>query len=330
MPVDPQILEKNRTHEQIRSSGALGNLNDGIEIPIHGISSRLIAWPGNGFQTESIHVLTHKPGDESEMYEYDMAEEAMICLKGEGEVYLHDKWVTMKPGDIAFFPERVKHASRNSKDNKDDFVLVTQISPPEFSLYADSGYYDKEKCIMNFEAIERDKKTAKTANLSPKNEFKLNDTNLEVRANNLSVDEIRTKGALFNVFQGADFSGIDVPMVLILWPGYGVRSTGFHYGYMPPGSEAPRHTHPASDECVINWGGYGYAFINDVTVDMGPLDTLLAPSGVHHGGGVHKDAKEPQFPGGCAAPPQLDLYIKTSYYKDGKFEEPKWTTLKID
>lgn len=325
---DQSYLERNRTHDEIRRNGALGNLNDGIEITTHGISTRLIAWPGNGFQTQSIHVLTHKPGDESEMYQYDMADVAMICLKGQGQVYLRDKWVTINPGDIAYFPSRIPRATRNPKENTNDFVLVTQICPPEFTLYEPAGYYDRQNCVMNFDAIEKAKKQARVGKLSLQNDLKLNTDNPDVRANNLTIPDILAKGALFNAYQGTTFDGIDVPMVLILWPGYGIQRTGFHFGYMPPGSEAVKHTHPVSDECIINWGGYGYGFINDLTVEMGPLDVLLAPCGVHHGGGVHKDAKEPQFPGGFASPPQLDLYAKTPFYKDGKFAEPAWGTLK--
>ncbi len=54
--VDGAYREWNRSHEEIRSRGAMGNLNRGIEIETHGVSTRLIAWPGNGFQTQSIHV----------------------------------------------------------------------------------------------------------------------------------------------------------------------------------------------------------------------------------------------------------------------------------
>ena len=78
---DESYRARNRTHEEIRQNGAIGNLNDGVEIETHGIRTRLIAWPGNGFQTESVHVLTHHPGDESEMYCYDMIEEAMLASK---------------------------------------------------------------------------------------------------------------------------------------------------------------------------------------------------------------------------------------------------------
>ncbi|MGI8486349.1 MAG: hypothetical protein ACR2OU_19085 [Thermomicrobiales bacterium] len=78
--VDGAYREWNRSHEEIRNRGAMGNLNRGIEIKTHGVNTRLIAWPGNGFQTQSVHVLTLKPGDASERYTYGMAEEALLCL----------------------------------------------------------------------------------------------------------------------------------------------------------------------------------------------------------------------------------------------------------
>ena len=96
-----------RSDDEIRSRGAIGNLNDGIEITTQGVRTRLIAWPGNGFQTESVQVLTLAPGEESAQYEYDMSDEAMVCFKGQGEVYLRGEWVQIEPGDIAYFPERV-------------------------------------------------------------------------------------------------------------------------------------------------------------------------------------------------------------------------------
>ena len=46
-----------RTHDEIRASGAIGNLGQGVEITTHGVSTRLIAWPGTGYQTEAVHVL---------------------------------------------------------------------------------------------------------------------------------------------------------------------------------------------------------------------------------------------------------------------------------
>ena len=318
------------THDEIRSRGAIGNLNDGIEITAHNVRTRLIALPGNGFQTESVHVLTLSPGEESVLYDYDMADEAMVCLKGEGEIYLRGEWVQMQPGDIAYFPERVSRAIRNPKGNSRDLVLVNQICPPQFDLYEPAGYYDKPHGKMKFEEIEKAKKEALLGDLSPDNELHYNDNSPAVRAWNLSVEEIRRDGALFNMYRGALFSGIDVPMVLLLWPGYGVSRCGFHYGCMPPGSEAAKHTHPVSDECIVNWVGSGLSLISDQYVATGALDVVLAPCGVQHGGKIPADAKSAAFPGGFASPPQLDLYLRTGYYKDGKYQTPAFEMLNTE
>ena len=319
--------ERNRTREQIRSGGAIANLNEGIEIATHGVATRLIAWPGNGFQTQSVHVLTLKPGDASEQYTYDMAEEAMVCLKGQGEVFLRGRWVDIRAGDIAYFPERTAHAVRNPAGNDRDFVLVTQIAAPVFDLYGPAGYYNQQKGAMDFAAIEAAKKVAKSGNLATDNEMRLNESHPDLRAWNMSVDEIRREGALFNVFKGASFGGLDVPMVLILWPGYGVRATGFHFGRMDAGQVAHLHTHPVSDEAVVNWAGSSEVYVDGAWVLTGPLDVSLAPCGVVHGGRVPDDATEPFLPGGFAAPPQLDLYLNTPFHHAGQFDEPPWSTL---
>ena len=189
-----RYLERNRTHNEIRRGGAIGNLNDGIEITTHGISTRLIAWPGNGFQTESVHVLTHHPGDETPMYSYGMAEEAMLCLKGEGEVFLRGRWVRVEPGDIAYFPEGIEHASRNPESTEKEFIVVSSLSPPPFDLYEPFGLYDKEQGVMRFEAIEEAKKTARIGKISPRNELHYNDSHPELRAQNLDPETSAERG----------------------------------------------------------------------------------------------------------------------------------------
>lgn len=322
--------ERNRTHEEIRQRGAIGNLNDGIEITTQGIVTRIIAWPGNGFQTESIHVLTVLPGQASAMYTYDASDEAMICLKGKGAVYLRGQWVDIEAGDLVYFPRGVEHGIRNASDSGKDFVLVNQICPPQFDLYADAGYFDKAHGVMNYDAIQKAKKEARIGNLSDENELHYNESHPDVRAWNLSVEEIKTGGALFNLYRGAVFHGIDVPMVLLLWPGYGIAHTGFHYGYMPPGSSAANHTHPVSDECIINWIGSGISVIGGDSYPTIQYDCTLAPCGVLHGGSIPADAPGPMFPGGFASPPQLDLYVRTPYYKDGKYEAPDFEKLETE
>ncbi len=62
---EERFQAKYRTMEEIRHHGAIGNLQDGITIDTHGVTARLVAWPGTGYQTESVHVLTLHPGEES-------------------------------------------------------------------------------------------------------------------------------------------------------------------------------------------------------------------------------------------------------------------------
>lgn len=66
-----------RSAAEIRASGALGNLGQGVEITAHGLSHRLIARVGAGCQTGAVHVVTVNPGEESDRYRYDFAEEAV-------------------------------------------------------------------------------------------------------------------------------------------------------------------------------------------------------------------------------------------------------------
>src|SRR2546421_13054527 len=91
---------------------------------------------------------------------------------------------------------------------------------------------------------------------------------------------------LFNVYRGALFSGIDVHMVLLLWPGYGVSRCGFHYGCMPPGSEAATHNHPVSDECILNWIGSGISLIIGESIVTRPTDVVLSRWGGAPGGTI--------------------------------------------
>jgi len=124
--------------------------------------------------------------------------------------------VSIAPGDLAFFPADVAHGVRNPQQNREDFVLVSQICPPQFYLYEDGGFYDGANGTMNFPAIESVKRESRWGNLAPAIEVKLRETTPGVRAWNLEVDEIRREGALFNVFKGAGFGDLGTPMLLIL------------------------------------------------------------------------------------------------------------------
>jgi hypothetical protein len=72
----------------------------------------------------------------------------------------------------------------------------------------------------------------------------------------------------------------------------------------------------------VNWILSGLSLVSGKYIATSPLDVVLAPCGVQHGGRIPSDAKSTAFPGGYASPPQLDLYMRTTYYKDGRYQTP--------
>ncbi len=313
-----------RSAGQIRSGGALANLGNGPVVNSHGTPARLIAWPGTGFQTEAVHVLTLEPGHEGEHYRYDMAEEAFLCHSGEAEIWLRNQWVALEPGDIAYIPEGVERAIRNTSDA--DSILVVQVTPPQLDLYIDHGFYDEELAVISHDAADKARVTAPTIEI-PAAEFEYRETHFEVRSWNLESEDVRRSGALFNALMGTPFSGIGLPMRLVLWPGAGPRSVGFNYAYDPDGVTDALHTHPVSDECLIMWRGSGKFFIAGQWIDAKAGDVALAPCGVAHG---HTSDGNATWLGGFASPPQLDLLMPTEFYEDGRFSSPKATRLGIE
>jgi gentisate 1,2-dioxygenase len=315
-----------RSAVEIARYGAIGNLGEGAEIDAHGVPTRLIAWPGTGYQTEAVHVLTLDPGVASERYAYELAEEALLCYKGSGEVWLRERWVSMRAGDIAYVPEGLERALRNPAGDGAPFVVVTQITPPQFDLYADHGFYNVEAGVMNFDAISKACANSGRVALGDENEMAFHDSDADVRSWCLSRDEVRRDGALFNVMMGAPFTGIGLPMRLVLWPGAGCRTAGFNYAFAPDGITDVIHKHPVSDECLTLWSGQGWFFVGDRWVPAQAGDCALAPQGVVHG---HRSDGDCHF-GGFASPPQLDLLLPTEYYTAGRFLPPEATRLDLD
>ena len=317
---DEQFQARFRTREEIRSFGAIGNLQDGAEITTNGLHTRLIAWPGIGFQTEAVHVLTLHPADESDTYAYGMAEEAMLCLSGRGEVLLRGDWRAIQPGDIAYFPETVVHAVRAVADATEDLVLVTQITPPQFDLYEPSGFYNRAEATLNQSAIFKATLNASHVEI-PQHQMGYHDSKSEVSGAHLTPAEVRTGGAIFNVYSGTPFPGLGIPAQLVLWPGAGTRTAGFNFALAPARATDRMHIHPVSDECLILWEGvcegyiaHGYSGSQFVLLDT--YDVILAPCGVLHG---HRSTDTPSVLGGFASPPQLDLLLDAGLYKHGAF-----------
>lgn len=320
------LLAKHRTARQIRQEGAVGNLQEGILLDLQGVRTRLVAWPGNGFQTEAVHVLTLPPGRESSSYAYDLSEEAMLCLAGRGEVFLHGAWRSLQPGDVAYFPEGLPHALRNAGTT--DLVVVSQIAPAQLDLYEAAGFYNRGQGTMNWDAIFKATLNAPRGELPP-SEMEYRDSEPEVRAEKLGRARVRAEGALFNVFLGNDFRALGLPGRLILWPPSGPRMVGFNYVFAPAGETDVIHAHPISDECLVVWEGtcQGYlaaGYSGGRWTDLETYDVLLAPCGVLHG---HRSGARPCVMGGFASPPQPDLHFDSGYWKDGVYRQGDFVRL---
>ena len=316
-----------RSADQIRQHGAIGNLFDGVSIPVHGLDTRLVAWPGTGYQTEAVHVTTVKPGEQSDRYTYDLSEEAILCRHGSVEVWLREQWVTLAPGDLAYFPDGVERQVRSPAGSTEDSILVSQICPPQFDLYAEGGFYNDSAGVINFDAIEKAKINAAPVDPPTLAEMQFSDSQSDVRAQNLEPEDVKRRGALFNVLEGAAFTGIGMPMRLVLWPGAGTRLVGFNYAYCGTNVQDTIHRHPVSDEFLVMWSGQGQMLVGVIGwIDADENDVALAPCGVVHG---HRSTEDrgPSNMGGFASPPQMDLVIPTPYYNDGVYSHPRDTTL---
>ncbi|HEX2253135.1 MAG TPA: cupin domain-containing protein [Thermoanaerobaculia bacterium] len=321
------VRPSNLTIDQIRADGAIGNLNQGIEIETHGLPTRLVAWPGIGALNGGIHVITLAPGADSGMYSYPVSEEAVIALQGSGEVFLHGKWVRIEAGDVAYFPEKVEHGMRNPKGSTKDFVVVVQLTPAHLDLYQFGGFYDRASGTFDYDAIDAAEKKAKPGTLPAASEIHFSDAHPELRAWNLSNEEIRSKGALFNLFKGAKFTGIGVPMRIILFPGFGTRNAGLHTGYIPAGGAADIHTHPFSDDIIVTVAGSLVVYNAGKAYTINALDTTIAPALAKHGAGG--TSPKPALMFGFGAPPQPDLYMRTPYYQHGQYIRPEFELLEV-
>jgi hypothetical protein len=68
-------------------------------------------------------------------------------------------------------------------------------------------------------------------------------------------------------------------------------------------------------------------YIDGKRVNTSLHDVTMATVLARHGGGARGDGDG--FVLGFGSPPQLDLYIRTEYYKDGKYIRPEFKRLEL-
>ena len=309
----------NRTRDEIRTRGAIFNINEGLDVENgKGCVTRLIGWPAVGTRMVSFHLLIHKPGGSFETQIRPISEVRMTCLRGAGEVSLGDEgWERIEAGNVIFVPMGAPFATRCAPGSKEDFVALSYICPSPLEFYQEIG-------LMRNGEFQIDEIDKLMLNMVPDKipqdcVMKLNQLGGKYLAEALGYDEVAQKGGVFNIYRGAPFHGYGGALMFIVWPGVGAKNCGLHNACHLPGVAFKPHVHPISEDAIIFWDAPGMAYLESRWIEAVIGDILYAPALVKHGTGNHKDAPGPMNSSGCATPPQFDLYEKAGYLKNGKF-----------
>lgn len=125
----------------VRINGGVFSLADGPEfVQEGGLGVKFIVTPNTGSRMVGVTAGFHQPGQSFQPHTHPISEELLIVVKGRGEIYLKDRWIPVKEGDIVYAPEGVPHGTRNPADNTEVFVTIGVASPPQLDLYHRSGY----------------------------------------------------------------------------------------------------------------------------------------------------------------------------------------------
>jgi quercetin dioxygenase-like cupin family protein len=139
---------ESKTPQQIRETGAIFNINGGIEYTGFGPLTRFVVAPFMGSQLISATVVVHKPGETFKPRSYLASYDANLVIKGKGQAYLGGNWTDVKAGDISYAPPTVEHGTRNPAENTEPLVTVMFASPPPFELYSEAGILRDGKFSM--------------------------------------------------------------------------------------------------------------------------------------------------------------------------------------
>jgi quercetin dioxygenase-like cupin family protein len=317
MVADDPARAHNRTIEEIRTRGAIFNINEGIEVADgQKCRTRLVGWPGNGTRMVSFHLLTHEPAGGYEMHRHPISEESLVCIRGRGEINFGNGWVEVGPGNALFVPSGLTHATRCLAGSKEEFIVLSYNCPPPMEYYQTIGFFRNGNFDMG--TIDTAALLSRRGNVPAECVMSLNDLGGHERGEIKGREAVAKTGGVFNLYRGATYTGNGSLMRFILWPGTGTKMVGQHIAFHDPGSSFRPHYHPISEDAIIAVDGQGQGYLESRWIDVEIGDIIYGPCGVKHGTACRSGSK-PFLSTGCACPPQFDLYEHAGYLKDGVF-----------
>jgi quercetin dioxygenase-like cupin family protein len=128
--------------DKARKDGAVYNLfkGDSSWIEPAGIEVHLVLTPRVGPKNMGMTVGVHQPGQGMGPHVHPLSEEILIVYRGKGEIYLKDKWIPVKEGDVVYAPPGIYHGTRNPEGNTEIFTTIGCGAPPQLDLYQRSNY----------------------------------------------------------------------------------------------------------------------------------------------------------------------------------------------
>ncbi len=147
------------------------------------------------------------------------------------------------------------------------------------------------------------------------------DWNDPARAQNRTVDEIRARGAIFNINHGIEVEdGDGCTTRLIGFPGNGTRMVSFHLLTHSPGGSYAMHRHLISEESLICVRGRGEVNLGRGFVPVSAGNFVYVPAGVEHATRCPKDADGDFVVLSYHCPPALEYYQTLGLFKNGAFD----------
>lgn len=94
-----------------------------------------VFWPGTGSARLCLHCGIQEPGETFSVHVHKNSEDAFIAFEGEGQMFLLDRWIDVRPGDVLFAPPMVLHGARNPHTGPAAKRFVTCGGPTPFDTF---------------------------------------------------------------------------------------------------------------------------------------------------------------------------------------------------